>query len=157
MRVALLITCLVDLFEPDIGDATVDVLEAAGCEVICPLGQTCCGQPAWNAGFAEDAARVARTTLDRARVGSGRRRGGDRRSGRIVHRDGPRVLAGAVRHGGRRRRRSLGQRAVGARTYELTELLTGPLRGRVPPLHLAGPHPGRVAPLVPPSPRAERG
>src|SRR3954471_17481699 len=63
MRVALLITCLVDLFEPDIGDATVDVLEACGCDVTCPEGQTCCGQPAWNAGFAEDAARVAATTL----------------------------------------------------------------------------------------------
>lgn len=63
-RVALLITCLVDVFEPDVGDATVRVLEAAGCEVDCPLDQTCCGQPAWNSGFAADAARVARTTLD---------------------------------------------------------------------------------------------
>jgi L-lactate dehydrogenase complex protein LldE len=63
-RVALLITCLVDVFEPDVGDATVRVLEASRCEVDCPLGQTCCGQPAWNSGYAADSARVARTTLD---------------------------------------------------------------------------------------------
>lgn len=63
MRVSLLITCVVDLFEPQVGEATVRVLEASGCDVSCDLDQTCCGQPAWNAGFAEDAARVARTTL----------------------------------------------------------------------------------------------
>lgn len=62
--VALLITCLVDVFEPQVAEATVALLEASGAEVVCPLEQTCCGQPAWNAGFAEDAARVARTTLD---------------------------------------------------------------------------------------------
>jgi L-lactate dehydrogenase complex protein LldE len=63
VRVTLLVTCVVDVFEPDVGDATVRVLEAAGCEVGCDLGQTCCGQPAWNAGFADAAAEVARTTL----------------------------------------------------------------------------------------------
>jgi L-lactate dehydrogenase complex protein LldE len=64
MRVAFFTTCVVDLFEPDVGVAAVQVLRAAGCEVSCPSGQTCCGQPAWNAGFAEDAAAVARGTLD---------------------------------------------------------------------------------------------
>jgi L-lactate dehydrogenase complex protein LldE len=64
MRVALFTTCVVDLFEPDVGVAAVQVLRAAGCDVSCPSGQTCCGQPAWNAGFAEDAAAVARGTLD---------------------------------------------------------------------------------------------
>ncbi len=64
MRVTLLVTCLVDVFEPDVGSATVRVLRAAGCDVSCDLDQTCCGQPAWNAGFADDAARVARTTLE---------------------------------------------------------------------------------------------
>jgi len=39
-------------------------LRRAGCEVSVPDGQTCCGQPAWNSGFTADAARVARTTLD---------------------------------------------------------------------------------------------
>jgi L-lactate dehydrogenase complex protein LldE len=64
VRVALLVTCVVDVFEPDVGEATVKVLRAAGCEVSVNLAQTCCGQPAWNSGFAEDAAAVARTTLD---------------------------------------------------------------------------------------------
>jgi L-lactate dehydrogenase complex protein LldE len=41
----------------------VRVLRAAGCDVTCNLDQTCCGQPAWNAGFAADAAEVARNTL----------------------------------------------------------------------------------------------
>jgi L-lactate dehydrogenase complex protein LldE len=64
VRVSLLITCIVDVVAPDVASATVRLLRAAGCDVTCNLAQTCCGQPAWNAGFAEDAARVARTTLD---------------------------------------------------------------------------------------------
>jgi L-lactate dehydrogenase complex protein LldE len=64
VRASLFVTCVVDLFEPDVGVAAVKVLRAAGVEVSCPSGQTCCGQPAWNSGFAEDAARVARTTLE---------------------------------------------------------------------------------------------
>jgi L-lactate dehydrogenase complex protein LldE len=63
VRVTLLVTCVVDVFEPDVGVAAVQVLRAAGCEVSCNLDQTCCGQPAWNAGFADAAAAVARTTL----------------------------------------------------------------------------------------------
>jgi L-lactate dehydrogenase complex protein LldE len=64
MRVALFVTCVVDLLEPEVGMATVRVLSAAGCTVEVPDGQTCCGQPAWNAGFHEEAATVARTSLD---------------------------------------------------------------------------------------------
>ena len=63
MHVSLLITCVVDVVAPDVGEAAVRLLRAAGCEVTCNLAQTCCGQPAWNAGFADDAAAVARTTL----------------------------------------------------------------------------------------------
>lgn len=63
-RVALLVTCVVDVVAPDAAAAAVRLLRAAGAEVEVPDGQTCCGQPAWNAGFAEDAARVAATTLD---------------------------------------------------------------------------------------------
>ncbi len=64
VRVALLVTCVVDVLEPEVGVAAVRVLRAAGCDVSCPEGQTCCGQPAWNAGAADAAATVARTTLD---------------------------------------------------------------------------------------------
>lgn len=50
MRVGLLVTCLVDLMRPRIGFAALELLEAAGCEVVVPAAQTCCGQPAWNSG-----------------------------------------------------------------------------------------------------------
>ncbi len=62
--VALFVTCVVDLVRPDAGVATVALLRATGAEVSCPSGQTCCGQPAWNAGFAEQAATVARASLE---------------------------------------------------------------------------------------------
>lgn len=64
VRVSLFVTCLVDAFSPSVGTATVDVLRRMGHQVDVPEGQTCCGQPAWNAGFARDAARVAATSLD---------------------------------------------------------------------------------------------
>ena len=64
MRVSLFVTCVVEVFEPEVGVATVKALRAAGCQVSCPSGQTCCGQPAWNSGFHHEAASVARTTLD---------------------------------------------------------------------------------------------
>lgn len=64
MRVGLFVTCVADLFAPSMAEAAVRVLRAAGHEVVVPAGQTCCGQPAWNSGFAPEAARVARTTLD---------------------------------------------------------------------------------------------
>jgi len=61
--VALMPTCLVDLVRPEAGVAAVRVLRRAGYRVTFPEGQTCCGQPAWNSGFPEDAKRVAETTL----------------------------------------------------------------------------------------------
>ena len=56
-------TCLVDLVRPEAGVAAVRVLRRAGYRVTFPEGQTCCGQPAWNSGFPDDARRVAATTL----------------------------------------------------------------------------------------------
>ena len=50
MKVGLFVTCLVDLMRPRIGFAAIKLLEAAGCEVVVPLSQTCCGQPAYNSG-----------------------------------------------------------------------------------------------------------
>jgi L-lactate dehydrogenase complex protein LldE len=49
-RVALFVTCLVDLHRPSVGFAAIALLEAAGCTVEVPRAQTCCGQPAYNAG-----------------------------------------------------------------------------------------------------------
>lgn len=62
-RVALLVTCLVDLFRPSVGFAAVKLLEDAGCTVEVPL-QSCCGQPAYNSGDRASALSVARTMLD---------------------------------------------------------------------------------------------
>lgn len=50
MRLALYVTCLVDLLRPSVGFASLRLLEALGAEVIVPESQTCCGQPAWSAG-----------------------------------------------------------------------------------------------------------
>jgi len=63
-RVGLFVTCLVDLVKPRIGFAAVKLLEDAGCEVQVPRAQTCCGQPAWNAGADKDAAVIARQVVD---------------------------------------------------------------------------------------------
>ena len=57
-------TCVGDLIEPEVPAAAVAVLRRAGATVTVPAGQTCCGQPAWNAGFAAEAAAVARASLD---------------------------------------------------------------------------------------------
>ena len=63
MRVALFVTCLVDLMRPRIGFATIELLEAAGCEVVVPEKQTCCGQPAFNSGDRAAAAALAKKTI----------------------------------------------------------------------------------------------
>ena len=63
-RVALLVTCLVDLFRPSIGFAAVKLLEEAGCTVEAPRAQTCCGQPAYNSGDKADAKAIARQLID---------------------------------------------------------------------------------------------
>lgn len=58
-RVGLFVTCLVDLMRPRIGFAALKLLEAAGCEVIVPATQTCCGQPGYNGGDSEQARALA--------------------------------------------------------------------------------------------------
>jgi L-lactate dehydrogenase complex protein LldE len=64
MRVGLFVTCLVDLMRPRIGFAALKLLEAAGCEVVVPRAQTCCGQPGYNAGDRAAAQALARKVLD---------------------------------------------------------------------------------------------
>ena len=63
-RVGLFVTCLVDLVRPQVGFAAVKLLEQAGCDVEVPPQQTCCGQPAWNAGADGHAADIARRVID---------------------------------------------------------------------------------------------
>ena len=62
-RVGLFVTCLVDLFRPSVGFASVKLLEEAGCNVEVPENQTCCGQPAFNSGDRKDTADIARAVI----------------------------------------------------------------------------------------------
>jgi L-lactate dehydrogenase complex protein LldE len=62
-RFALFVTCLVDLLRPSVGFAAARLIEAAGCDVEVPSGQTCCGQPAYNSGDKDTAADLARQTI----------------------------------------------------------------------------------------------
>lgn len=59
MRVALFVTCLVDLYRPNVAFSAIALLEAAGCTVAVPRAQTCCGQPAYNSGDRATARELA--------------------------------------------------------------------------------------------------
>lgn len=63
MIVQLFITCLIDSLFPQAGEAVVRVLTRAGAQVEFPAGQTCCGQPAYNAGFTRQARQMAQQTI----------------------------------------------------------------------------------------------
>ena len=52
-------TCLVDSFFPDSGIDAIEFLEQQGVEVLYPQGQSCCGQPAYNSGYQDQAKAVA--------------------------------------------------------------------------------------------------
>jgi len=60
VRVALFVTCLVDGLFPDVGKATVGLLERLGCAVEVPLAQTCCGQMHVNTGYLREAVPLVR-------------------------------------------------------------------------------------------------
>ena len=64
MKVSLFVTCIVDQVFPQVGIAMAEVLERLGYEVDFPPAQTCCGQPAFNSGYPEEARTVARHFLD---------------------------------------------------------------------------------------------
>lgn len=64
MKVGLFVTCLVDLFRPTVGFAAVKLLEEAGCDIVVPRAQTCCGQPAYNSGDKLDVKAIARQVIE---------------------------------------------------------------------------------------------
>lgn len=114
--VQLFVTCLVDTFYPEVGEAAVKVLRRAGASVEFPRGQTCCGQPMFNAGLRTDARRVAEHTVTVFEAGRGE----------VVLPSGS--CAHMIRHNyeelfeGRPDWLRRG-RALAARTFELTEYL----------------------------------
>jgi L-lactate dehydrogenase complex protein LldE len=61
--VQLFVTCIIDTLYPETGEAVVRVLQRAGVQVSFPAGQTCCGQPAFNAGLRKQARRMAIQTI----------------------------------------------------------------------------------------------
>lgn len=63
-RVGLFIPCYVDQLYPDVGLATVEVLERFGCEIDFPAAQTCCGQPMANTGCVDEARPLARRFVE---------------------------------------------------------------------------------------------
>ncbi|WP_261569696.1 (Fe-S)-binding protein [Frankia gtarii] len=117
MRIALFVTCLVDALFPRVGQATTELLERLGHEVVFPAGQTCCGQMHVNTGYAREAVELVRHHVD---VFSD--------ADVIVTPSGS--CAGSVRHQHAALARDAGDdalarraEAVAARTYELSELL----------------------------------
>jgi L-lactate dehydrogenase complex protein LldE len=113
-RATLFVTCLVDLLYPRVGQATVLLLEDAGVAVDFPPSQTCCGQPGYNAGFPDDARRVARGLLD-AMEGAEVVVTPSGSCAAMVRTSYPHLFEGT-----RDERRA---RDLAARTYELSELL----------------------------------
>jgi L-lactate dehydrogenase complex protein LldE len=63
-RVSLFVTCVVDQVFPQVGIAITQVLERLGFQVDFPEAQTCCGQPAFNSGYTEEARGIARHFLN---------------------------------------------------------------------------------------------
>jgi L-lactate dehydrogenase complex protein LldE len=115
-------TCLIDLFYPQAGLAGMQLLRREGVEVIFPDNQTCCGQPAFNSGYRDEALAVARAQLGcfprniPVVVPSGSC------SGMIRH-HWPELFTGQVDE-----QQAL---AIAGRTYELTEFLVDVLRIRL--------------------------
>ncbi len=130
MRVAFYVTCLVDLMRPSVGFASLRLLEAAGCEVVVPSGQTCCGQPAWSAGERTAAVHLAKKAIselegyDYVVVPSG----SCTDQIRNVY---PQLFADDTAWGPR-------AKALSARTYELTTFLTEVTKLEQVPGHFDG-------------------
>ena len=130
MQVALFVTCLVDLFRPSIGFAALKLLEGAGCEVVVPVTQTCCGQPGYNAGDRRGAQTLARKVLrefaacEYVVVPSGSCAGMIRRHYRELLTELPDSLPEVER--------------LAARTYELTDFLHNVLKVSDVPGHWQG-------------------
>jgi len=127
VRIALFVTCLGDVLFPDVGKATVAVLERLGHEVVFPQDQTCCGQMHTNTGYQRDAVGLVRhhvEVFERALADG---------CEAIVAPSGS--CAGSVRHqhavvARRAGDEELARRAesVAAQTYELSQLLVDVLQ-----------------------------
>lgn len=64
MKVTLFATCLVDMFQSNVGKATVELLERLGCEIDFPESQVCCGQPAYNSGYVKESKEAMKKMVE---------------------------------------------------------------------------------------------
>jgi len=114
VRTSLMVTCLGDALYPQVGVAAVKVLEALGVEVDFPPGQVCCGQPAFNSGYRDEARTAARAYL-RAFAGSEHVVSISGSCAAMVRRHYPVLFEG--------RPEEAEARAMAARTYEFSQFL----------------------------------
>lgn len=63
MKISLFATCLVDMFQSNVGKSTVELLERLSCTIDFPTGQTCCGQPAYNSGYVKASRNTIKNTI----------------------------------------------------------------------------------------------
>jgi L-lactate dehydrogenase complex protein LldE len=120
LTVQLFVTCIIDTLYPEVGEAVVKVLQRAGVTVEFPAGQTCCGQPAFNAGMRAQARPIAIHTIQVF----------ERTDGPVVVPSGS--CAAMIRHGYPELFEDDEEwlpraRALAARTFELTEFLVDQL------------------------------
>ncbi len=116
LPVQLFVTCIIDTLYPDVGEAVVRVLQRAGAQVEFPSAQTCCGQPAYNAGLRDQALPLARRTIEVF----------ENTAGAVIVPSGS--CAAMIRHGylelfADDDRWLARARRLAERTYELTEFL----------------------------------
>ena len=119
LTVQLFVTCLVDGFYPEVGEATVAVLESAGCAVEFPFDQTCCGQPAFNGGFVDEATTMALHTVTVLDATDGPIVVPSGSCAQMIVHHVPELLEGTGHEAAARR--------VAARTHELTAFLVDEL------------------------------
>ncbi|KGE03866.1 (Fe-S)-binding protein [Pseudohaliea rubra] len=118
--VALFVTCLVDLFRPEVGFATLRLLEDSGCRVYVPRSQTCCGQPGYNNGDYEGARAIARDVIRSFEAAEFVVVPSGSCAGMLIHHY-PKLLEGIWRERAE---------ALAERTWELTTFLSDVLPGR---------------------------
>ena len=145
VRASLMITCLGDALYPRVGVAAVEVLGKLGVAVDFPGGQTCCGQPAYNAGHAGRGARAARAFL-RAFADSEYVVSVSGSCAAMVRDGFPRLFAG--------RPEEAAAAALAARTFEFSEFLVDVLGVEELPVARRGDR--HLPPLLPHAPPAGR-
>jgi L-lactate dehydrogenase complex protein LldE len=64
MKVTLFATCLVDMFQSNVGIATVELLERLGCTIDFPESQVCCGQPSYNSGYVKETKEAMKRMIE---------------------------------------------------------------------------------------------